>query len=89
MIDGHGDPNTSAAYRDALATVYPVAYGLKFLSKDRLDRDYVVMPLEALWWSTDMAELRLNGTASSRAALPARPSPGPGFPRRLSPARAP
>ncbi len=55
MIDGHGDPNTSAAYADALATLYPVAYKLKFFSKRDLDRDYVVMPLEALWWSDDMA----------------------------------
>ncbi len=55
MVDGHGDPNTSAAYADALATLYPVAYKLKFLSKDELGRDYTVMPLEALWWSTDMA----------------------------------
>jgi len=54
MIDGHGDPNTSAAYADALATLYPVACKLKFLSKRDLDRDYVVMPLEALWWSDDM-----------------------------------
>ncbi len=54
MIDGHGDPNTSTAYADALATLYPVAYKLKFMSKRELDRDYVVMPLEALWWSADM-----------------------------------
>ena len=25
------------------------------MSKKELDRDYVVMPLEALWWSDDMA----------------------------------
>jgi len=55
MIDGHGDPNTSADYREALETLYPVAYGLKFLSKTELDRDYTVMPLEALWWADDMA----------------------------------
>lgn len=54
MIDGHGDPNTSVAYADVLATLYPVAYKLKFWSKRELDRDYVVMPLEALWWSNDM-----------------------------------
>ena len=54
MIDGHGDPNTSAAYRDALATIFPVAYRLKFLSRGDLGRDYTVMPLEALWWSDDM-----------------------------------
>ncbi|MFN8197427.1 MAG: GyrI-like domain-containing protein [Nakamurella multipartita] len=54
MIDGHGDPNTAPAYADALAALYPVAYKIKFASKRELDRDYVVPPLEALWWATDM-----------------------------------
>ncbi|WP_240036754.1 GyrI-like domain-containing protein [Leifsonia flava] len=54
MIDGHGDPNTSGAYADALATLFPIAYALKFFSKRELDRDYTVMPLEALWWADDM-----------------------------------
>ena len=54
MIDGHGDPNTAEQYRDALQTIYPVAYAVKFLSKRTLDRDYTVMPLEALWWADDM-----------------------------------
>jgi hypothetical protein len=55
MVDGHGDPNTAQSYRDALASLYPLAYRLKFLSKGELDRDYTVMPLEALWWADDMA----------------------------------
>ena len=55
MVDGHGDPNTTPAYARALATLYPVAYTLKFLSKDDLGRDYVVPPLEGLWWAQDMA----------------------------------
>lgn len=54
MIDGHGDPNTSPEYTSALETLYPLAYTLKFLSKRELDRDYVVMPLEGLWWADDM-----------------------------------
>lgn len=54
MIDGHGDPNTSQEYADALATIFPVAYRMKFHSRNELDRDYTVMPLEALWWSNDM-----------------------------------
>lgn len=54
MIDGHGDPNTSQSWTDAVSSLYPIAYGLKFMSKNELDRDYVVMPLEALWWSDDM-----------------------------------
>ena len=59
MIDGHGDPNTQA-FADALTTLYSVAYPLKFLSKKELDRDYVVMPLEALWWADDMAAFSID-----------------------------
>src|SRR5690606_29541468 len=54
-IDGHGDPNTSSAYTEALAALYPVAYKLKFLSRQELAPDYVVPPLEGLWWADDMA----------------------------------
>lgn len=54
MIDGHGDPNTSPSYSEALAALYPVAYKLKFASKRELGRDYVVPPLEGLWWADDM-----------------------------------
>lgn len=54
MIDGAGDPNTSDAYQQALQTLYPVAYKLKFASKAQ-GRDYVVPPLEGLWWAEDMA----------------------------------
>lgn len=55
MVDGRGDPNTAQEYTDALTALYPVAYKLKFASKNELDRDYVVMPLEALWWASDMS----------------------------------
>lgn len=55
MINGHGDPNVSPTYADALAALYPVAYKLKFASKRELGRDYVVPPLEGLWWADDMA----------------------------------
>ncbi|MEY9894975.1 hypothetical protein ABIA31_008663 [Catenulispora sp. MAP5-51] len=55
MIDGHGDPNSSPVFAEALQALYPVAYKLKFASKLELERDYVVMPLEGLWWAEDMA----------------------------------
>ncbi|WP_192497118.1 GyrI-like domain-containing protein [Gulosibacter chungangensis] len=55
MVDGHGDPNTTPAYTEAISALYPVAYKLKFISKRELDRDYVVPPLEGLWWAEDMA----------------------------------
>ncbi len=54
MIDGHGDPNAGGEYAEAIATIYPLAYTLKFTSKNDLNRDYVVPPLEALWWADDM-----------------------------------
>lgn len=54
MIDGQGDPNSSPALGDAFAAIFPVAYGLKFMSKKELGRDYVVMPPEGLWWAEDM-----------------------------------
>jgi hypothetical protein len=55
MIDGYGDPNTSPLYPRSLEALYPVAYAMKFASKRELGRDYVVPPLEGLWWAGDMA----------------------------------
>jgi len=54
MIDGHGNPNTAREYQEALEALYAVAYKLKFMSKKELDKDYVVPPLEGLWWAEDM-----------------------------------
>jgi hypothetical protein len=55
MVDGKGDPNTSADYSDAVAALYGVSYTIKFMSKQRLGKDYIVAPLEGLWWSDDPA----------------------------------
>ena len=60
-----GDPNTSKDYSNALAALYPVAYKLKSASKRDLQRDYVVPPLEALWWAADMAALPPHVTSLS------------------------
>lgn len=54
MIDGEGDPNT-AVFAEAVEALFPLAYAIKFASKRELGRDYVVMPLEGLWWADDMA----------------------------------
>ena len=54
MVDGHGDPNSSPDYAQELEVLYPLAYALKFASKAR-GQDYVVPPLEGLWWAQDMA----------------------------------
>jgi len=54
MVDGHGDPNTAQEYQDAIEALYGVAYKMKFISKKTLQKDYVVPPLEGLWWAEDM-----------------------------------
>ncbi|OAV61815.1 GyrI-like domain-containing protein [Enteractinococcus helveticum] len=55
MVDGQGDPNASPEYAQAPEALYPVAYKMKFISKRELGRDYVVPPLEGLWWADDMS----------------------------------
>ncbi|MFK5632958.1 GyrI-like domain-containing protein [Ornithinimicrobium sp. LYQ103] len=55
MVDGHGDPNSSPAFGEAIEALYPVAYKLKFASRSIVGRDYVVPPLEGLWWGDDMS----------------------------------
>ena len=54
MIDGEGDPNTSESYAQALEALYSLSYAAKFASKQSLDRDYVIAPLEGLWHSDRM-----------------------------------
>jgi hypothetical protein len=55
MIDGIGSPGDSKEYQDALATLYPISFKTKFLSKAK-GKDYVVPPLEGLWWADDMKD---------------------------------
>ena len=52
---GHGDPNEeNGAYKQALGMLYAVAFAIKMskLGKHKLEGyfDYVVPPLEGLWW---------------------------------------
>lgn len=53
MVDGEGDPNHAPAYARAVEALYTASYALKFASKKALGRDYVVPPLEGLWWARD------------------------------------
>jgi hypothetical protein len=53
MVDGRGDPNTSAEYANAVGALYGIAYAIK-MSKMGGDTpegyfDFVVPPLEGLW----------------------------------------
>jgi len=53
MIDGMGSPGDSKEYQDALTVLYPIAFKTKFVSKAK-GKDYVVPPLEGLWWADNM-----------------------------------
>lgn len=55
MIDGHGDPNTSSEYQEICNALYSMAYTAKFALK-KSGFDFVVPPLEGLWWMENMAE---------------------------------
>lgn len=50
-INGMGAPGGNE-YIKSIAALYPLAYGLKFLEKAS-DKDFVVPPLEAIWWADD------------------------------------
>jgi hypothetical protein len=65
MVDGHGDPNTAQEYKDAIEALYAVAYRVKFASKRQLSRDYVVPPLEGLWWAEEMKAFTISRDKSA------------------------
>ena len=56
MIDGQGNPNTSAEYVASLQALYSTAYTLKFMIKKEMAIDYPVMASEGLWWTDDMRD---------------------------------
>ena len=66
-IEGHGDPNTSRRYVEAVEALYPVAYAIKAASKRELGRDFVVGP-----WKGS------GGPTTRRCSSPARRRRGRG-----------
>jgi len=64
MVDGAGDPNVAQAYKDAVEALYAVSYALKFKIKRAQSVDYVVMPLEGLWWVDDMSKFTVLDKAA-------------------------
>jgi len=57
MIDGCGNPNTSAGYKNALEILYGLSYGIKMSKMSGTQPEgyfeYVVPPLEGLWYHKD------------------------------------
>lgn len=53
MVDGAGMPG-NGEFEPAVTALYSTAYTIKFaIKKTQSGPDYVVAPLEALWWSDD------------------------------------
>ena len=53
MVDGHGDPNTSPAYAEAVQALYALSYAVRATAKRDLGRVHTVGPLEGLWSAED------------------------------------
>ncbi len=57
VVDGKGDPNSSKEYQEAIGALYSVAFTAKFsLKKSDMGKDFIVMPLESLWWAEGRAD---------------------------------
>ena len=54
MIDGKGNPNTSGEYKNAVEVLFGLSYSIKMSKKSGQAPigyfEYVVPPLEGLWW---------------------------------------
>ena len=55
MIDGEGEPE-GEAYSCAVQWLYSVIYPIKFMAKEKVGKDFVVPPLEGLWWADDLSD---------------------------------
>jgi hypothetical protein len=55
MIDGHGDPNVSPAYAEALQALFSLSYAVRAIAKSELGRVHTVGPLEGLWSAEEPA----------------------------------
>ncbi len=60
MIDGEGDPNRSQEYQASIEALFSVSFKVKFLSEKENSQDYVVMPLEGLWWAENMEDFSIT-----------------------------
>ena len=58
-ISGEGSPQ-SPNFAAAIEALYSTAYPVKFISKAATGKDYVVPPLEGLWWAEDPSAFTSN-----------------------------
>lgn len=69
-VDGSGDPNTSSEYKEALELLYGLSFSIKMSkmsgSQPEGYFEYVVPPLEGLWFAEAVAFDGLNVTDKSK-----------------------
>lgn len=53
MVDGAGNPNASDVYARALEWLCSGSNAVEFAAKADVGQNYVVPPLEGLWWADD------------------------------------
>ncbi len=65
MADGKGNPNTSAAYQNAVGALYGLSYTIKMskMSGGQPEGyyEYVMPPLEGLWWFENDCPFDVSG----------------------------
>jgi len=55
MVDGAGDPNKSEEYQEAMEILYGLSFTIKMSGQQPAGYfEYVVPPLEGLWWFKDV-----------------------------------
>ena len=82
MVDGTGDPSTSAAFEAAVGALYSFSYPVVIPMKRSGRADLKVAPLEGLWWADDLARVRSRPSGSSGVALDADDPPTRRYPGR-------
>lgn len=58
MVDGHGDPNTSPDYREAVEALFATSYAVRSATRTKLAQVHTVGPLEGLWSAADLDTFR-------------------------------
>lgn len=66
MVDGKGNPNTCKAYQNALEVLYGLSWSIKMSKMNGTQPkgyfEYVIPPLEGLWWVEDASYDGINVT---------------------------
>jgi hypothetical protein len=65
MVDGKGNPNTSAEFHGAIQALYGLTYAIHFALREK-GLESRIRPLEALWWAAGGADFARVAAAGWR-----------------------